>query len=140
LGFVGAFEWDGRFIGTIRFVPLGMGLAPCEAVVARHPELPPGILQNAWEVGRLVLDPAFRAQADLLKTCIYLTFMRFIEETPEANVLATCNPLLGRLYRRFGLSVIVKDACQLDGEMYSLIHGNEASVSAALCHAAGARQ
>jgi hypothetical protein len=58
--------------------------------------------------------------------------MRFIELTPEANFLATCNPLLSRLYRRFGFSVLVKDACKRDGESYSLIHGNVTTVGLAV--------
>lgn len=140
MGFVGGFEWQGRIIGTIRLVPLGFGLAPCEAIVARHPQLPPEILEGGWEVGRLVLDPEFRSQPDILKNCFCLTLMRFIEETPTANFLATCNPLLSRLYRRFGFSVIIKDACESGGETYSLIHGNVASVRMAVAATQGVRQ
>ena len=47
-GFVGAFALDGRYIGTIRLIPLGLGLAPCEPVIARHPQLPSQILDDGW--------------------------------------------------------------------------------------------
>jgi predicted GNAT family N-acyltransferase len=140
MGFVGAFEQHGRVIGTIRLIPIGQGLAPCESIVARHPELPAELFDGGWEVGRLVLDPEFRSQPDVLKNCFFLTLMRFIEETPVANFFATCNPLLSRLYRRFGFSVLVKDACQREGESYSLIHGNVPSVELAVAQAAAAER
>ena len=96
------------------------------------PQLPTDVYTEAWEVGRLVLAPEYRAKPEVLKTCFFLTLMRFIELTPSANFLATCNPLLSRLYRRFGFSVLVKDALQNAGESYSLIHGNVASVRQAV--------
>ena len=66
--------------------------------------------------------------------------MRFIEEYPVANFFATSSPLLSRLYRRFGFSMLVKDACRKDGEIYSLIHGNVPSVRMAVAQAgAGGR-
>ena len=138
---MGAFALGGRFIGTIRLIPLGIGLAPCEAVVARHPQLPSQILDDGWEVGRLVLHPDHRSEPELLKNCFHLTLMRFIESYPTANFFATCNPLLARLYRRFGFSVLVKDACEKEGEAFHLIHGNVASVRLAVAKdAQGVRQ
>lgn len=123
-------------IGTIRLIPLGRGLAPCEPVVAQYPQLPHELFKGGWEVGRLVLAPEFRSQADLLKNCFSLTLMRFIAEYPVANFFATCNPLLSRLYRRFGFSMLLKDACETEGESYSLIHGNVSSVRMAVAQAA----
>ena len=92
----------------------------------------PDVYAHGWEAGRHVLAPEFRTKPEILKTCFFLTLMRFIELTPSANFLATCNPLLSRLYRRFGFSVLVKDAMQSAGECYSLIHGNVASVRLAV--------
>lgn len=132
VGFVGAFEWRGQFIGTIRLIPIGLGLAPCEAILQGLPQLSPDRYAQGWEVGRLVLAPEYRTKPEVLKTCFFLTLMRFIELTPSANFLATCNPILSRLYRRFGFSVLVKDALQNAGESYSLIHGNVASVRLAV--------
>lgn len=92
----------------------------------------PDVYAEGWEVGRLVLAPEYRTKPEVLKTCFFLTLMRFIELTPSANFLATCNPILSRLYRRFGFSVLIKDALQKEGESYSLIHGNVASVRLAV--------
>lgn len=94
--------------------------------------MPPEIYAEGWEVGRLVLAPEYRSKPEVLKTCFFLTLMRFIELTPSASFLATCNPILSRLYRRFGFSVLIKDAMQKAGETYSLIHGNVASVRQAV--------
>lgn len=131
MGFVGGFEWRGHYIGTIRLVPLGLGLAPCESIV-QAAQLPPEILSEAWEVGRLVLAPQYRSHPEVLKSCFSLTLMRFIESTPRANFFASCNALLSRLYRRFGFSMLLKDACQTAGESFSLIHGTVPSVRQAV--------
>jgi hypothetical protein len=48
------------------------------------------------------------------------------------NLFASCTPLLGRLYRRFGFAVLVSDACRVGDESYSLIHGTVARVLFAL--------
>lgn len=138
VGFVGAFELHGEFIGTIRLVPIGRGLAPCDTILQGLPQLAPQVYDDGWEVGRLVLAPAHRTQPEVLKTCFSLTLMRFVELIPSANFLATCTPVLSRLYRRFGFSVLVKDACLQSGESYSLIHGNVPSVRAAV--SAGQRE
>ena len=122
----------------MRLIPIGLGLAPCEAILQDMPQLAPDVYADGWEVGRLVLAPQYRAKPEILKTCFFLTLMRFIELSPSANFLATCTPILSRLYRRFGFSVLVKDACRKEGESYSLIHGNVASVRLAV--AAGAVQ
>jgi len=109
-----------------------LGLAPCEAILQGLPDLPRDVYTQGWEVGRLALAPAYRARPQTLKTCFFLTLMRFIELTPSANFLATCNPALSRLYRRFGFAVLIKDALEKAGESYSLIHGNVASVQLAV--------
>lgn len=134
---MGGFEWQGEFIGTIRFVPVGLGLAPCEGILARH-GVAPELLQDGWEVGRLVLAPQYRSNAELLKCCLRLTFMQFLEVTHRANAFATCTPVLGRLYRRFGFSVLLKDAGRNNGEDYSLIHGTVESVREAIAAAGDA--
>ncbi len=136
---MGAFECDGEIVGTMRLVPIGLGLAPCEAVLQKLPHLAPDVYADGWEVGRLVLAPSHRSRPDMLKTCFSLILMNFIEIAPSANFLATCTPILSRLYRRFGFSVLVKDACQHDGESYSLIHGNVGTVRLAVAAGAGQR-
>jgi hypothetical protein len=79
-----------------------------------------------------VLAPEYRSNAEILKTCLLLTFMQFLDVTERANAFATCTPVLGRLYRRFGFTVVQKDACRIDGEPYSLIHGTVESVREAI--------
>lgn len=116
---------------------MGRGLAPCEGLLTGT-ELPPELLADGWEVGRLVLAPAYRSNGEVLKTCLMLTFMQFLEVTPRANAFATCTPVLGRLYRRFGFSVLLKDAVRKDGEPYSLIHGTVESVRQAILQARSA--
>lgn len=110
---------------------MGRGLAPCEELVARA-GLPPEMHTDGWEVGRLVVAPEYRSNAEVLKTCLMLTFIDFLEVTKRANAYATCTPVLGRLYRRFGFQVVAREAVLKDGEPYSLIHGTVESVRQAI--------
>lgn len=79
-----------------------------------------------------MLAPEYRTHPEILKTCFFLTLMRFIEATPEANFFASCNALLSRLYRRFGFSMLLKDAVQAGGESFSVIHGTVDTVRQAV--------
>ena len=85
-----------------------------------------------------MLAPEYRSNAEILKTCLLLTFRQFLEVTPRANAFATCTPVLGRLYRRFGFTVLVREAVQKEGEPYALIHGTVDSVRRAIMDAAPA--
>ena len=64
--------------------------------------------------------------------CLFLALLYLMRNTEIANIFATCNPILGRLYRRFGFSVLVKNACEGAAETYSLIHGDVPTVLRAL--------
>lgn len=131
---VGAFECLGAVIGTVRILPLGQGLAPCDAVLDRQPDLPEGIREAGWEVGRLVLAPEYRAGPELLRRCLALTLLHMVERAPVQNIFATCKPVLARLYRRFGYAVVVKDVAGAAGEEpYALIHGHAPVVMRAVC-------
>jgi hypothetical protein len=116
---------------------MGHGLAPCEEILAGN-DFPQHLLTDGWEVGRLVLAPDYRSNGEVLKTCLMLTFMQFLEVTAKANAFATCTPVLGRLYRRFGFSVVLKEASRKEGEPYSLIHGTVESVRQAILDASSA--
>ena len=83
-----------------------------------------------------MLAPEYRSNGEVLKTCLMLTFMGFLQVTARANAFATCTPALGRLYRRFGFSVVLKDAACKAGESYSLIHGTVETVRQAILDAA----
>jgi hypothetical protein len=128
---VGALVRLGEYIGTIRYLPMHQGVAPCESLVRRH-EIPSELLERSWEVGRLVLAPHYRTSPESLKRFLLLTLLDLVQDTPVENLFASCTPLLSRLYRRFGFTVVVKDACSDAQGSYSLIHGNVPKVLRAL--------
>lgn len=107
------------------------GLAPCEKLVARY-GVPEALLENGWEVGRLVLDPRYRFGPDFLRRCLFLTIVHTLERHQLDNLFASCSPVLARLYRRFGFRVVVKDAARDEQGTYSLIHGRVPDVLRAL--------
>jgi hypothetical protein len=112
----------------------------------RNPQIPSALRLNGWEVGRLVLAPEYRTTPEILKSCFFMILEQFAERHPTAKFFASCSPLLARLYRRFGFSMLLKDACASGDEVFSLIHGDVDSVAAAVglqfpapaCTAAGA--
>ena len=108
------------------------GLAPCEAVLQKQSLLPGHYYQGSWEVGRLVLAPQYRSGPEALKRCLFLALVYLVRNTDIANLFASCSPILGRLYRRFGFSVLAKNACEGSLESYSLIHGDVPTVLRAL--------
>lgn len=129
---MGAFLYRGTYIGTLRLIPMDRGLAPCETVLQGQSLLPGRYYEGSWEVGRLVLAPQYRTGPEALKRCLFLALLYLMRNTEIANIFATCNPILGRLYRRFGFSVLVKNACEGAAETYSLIHGDVPTVLRAL--------
>ena len=112
------------------------GLAPCETVLQGQSLVPAHYYDLSWEVGRLVLGPQYRTGPEALKRCLFLTLLYLIRNVQIANLFATCNPVLGRLYRRFGFSVLVKNACERSEQSYSVIHGNVPTVLRALASTA----
>lgn len=110
---------------------MGLGLAPCENLLLKQ-EAAPHAMPAAWEVGRLVLAPEYRTGPEALKRCLFLTLAHLVDTVQIENLFATCTPILGRLYRRFGFSVLVKDAAQGSEVAYSLIHGDVPTVFRAL--------
>ncbi len=129
---VGAFSCSDVVIGTIRVIPMNCGLTPCESLLQKQSLLSAQYYEDSWEVGRLVLAPQYRSGPESLKRCLFLTLLHLMQTTEIKNLFASCSPLLARLYRRFGFSVLVKDACQGETETYSLIHGHAPSVLMAL--------
>ena len=108
------------------------GLAPCEAILDGQSLLPAHCYDASWEVGRLVLAPEYRAGPEVLKRCLFVTLMHLLRSTQIENVFAVCTPVLARLYRRLGCSVIMKDACEGADGALSLIHGKASAVLLAL--------
>lgn len=108
------------------------GLAPCETVLQGQSLVPAHYYHASWEVGRLVLAPQFRTGPEALKRCLFLALLYLVRNTEIANLFASCSPVLGRLYRRCGFSVLVKNVCEDATETYSLIHGDVPTVFRAL--------
>ena len=111
---------------------MNQGLAPCEALLDGQSLLPAHCYDASWEVGRLVLAPEYRTGPEVLKRFLFVTLVHLLRTTQIENVFAVCTPLLARLYRRLGCSIIMKDACEgADGSL-SLIHGKASGVLLAL--------
>lgn len=123
----------GALIGTVRVLPMNQGLSPCDAVLDQQAGLPRDLRRHSWEVGRLVLASRYRAGPELLRRCLALTLLHMVDKAPVENIFASCKPVLARLYRRFGYSVLVKDVAGADGEHFSLIHGRADAVVRAVC-------
>jgi predicted GNAT family N-acyltransferase len=130
---VGAFELHGEIIGTIRVVPMALGLTLTETLLeqAGSPrDLP---RQASWEVGRLVLAQEYRSDPEALRRCLYLALSYLCRHTDAQNLYATCSHVLSRLYRRFGFSAFAKDVVlQGTEKSYTLIHGYSTQVLGAL--------
>ncbi len=120
---VGAFEYGGRLVGTMRALPLGKGIAHCEAMLMRQPHLPDRLLEGGWEIGRLVFTPEYRGGYDGLKRCMQLAFLYLVAHADFRHGFALCTPALARLYHRFGFVVLRGDAATAGADRFSLIHG-----------------
>jgi predicted GNAT family N-acyltransferase len=82
------------------------------------------ILENSWEIGRLVLDAKYRTGQDPVKQCIFLAVSYLSQNIDVQNLFASCTHVLSRLYRRFGFSVVAKNIYVTGSEEpYALIHG-----------------
>ena len=99
------------------------------------------LLDDSWEMGRLVLDPDFRAGPELLRRCLFMGLSFLHNQARVVNLHAACTPTLARLYRRFGFAVVARDV-PLAGtdKTYTLIHGPFLNVLDALSAAEDAPQ
>jgi hypothetical protein len=112
----------------MRFLPMGKGLSPVEGLLRERGASALATRGN-WEFGRLVLDPAYRAGSELLDKCIFLAVSHLASEFTCHYAFASCTPVLSRLYRRFGFTVIANDV-RVPGEEkpYHLIQAPIADV------------
>lgn len=87
---------------------MGRGLSPVEEALR---ERGAGSLaaRGNWEFGRLVLDPRYRAGPEMLERCVFLAVSHLVSEFACGYAFASCTPVLSRLYRRFGFSVLAND-------------------------------
>jgi hypothetical protein len=112
----------------MRFLPMGKGLSPVEEVLRERGAGHHGVRGN-WEFGRLVLDPRYRAGPELLEKCVFLAVSQLARDFACGLAFASCTPVLSRLYRRFGFSVVFDDV-RVPGEEkpYHLIKARVADV------------
>lgn len=82
-----------------------------------------------WEVGRLVLAPAFRSDVDTLRYCLHLALEFACASGRVCRLFAACTHVLSRLYRRFGFTTFARDV-PLSGtaKTYTLIYGTAEEV------------
>jgi predicted GNAT family N-acyltransferase len=97
----------------------------------------PGIGRGDWEVGRLVLAPAYRTDVDALRHCLSIALQYACSAARVDHLFATCTHVLSRLYRRFGFAVVAREV-PLPGtsKVYTLIRGGSAEVAAGLSYRA----
>lgn len=93
----------------------------------------PATVAGDWEVGRLVLAPAYRTDVEALRHCLRIALEYACEATQVDHLFATCTHVLSRLYRRFGFSVFAKEVLLPGTEKtYTLIRGHSAAVAMGL--------
>ena len=128
-----AFEIEDRIIGTIRMTPAVHDITLTEQLLAKvapdFREQWPG----AWDAGRLVLLPEFRAGQEVLRRCLHLVTTYLMQYTDCQYLVGSCVHVLGRLYRRIGFTLVAQSV-PLDGanKSYTLIQGPLARVHTAL--------
>jgi hypothetical protein len=93
----------------------------------------PAVEEGDWEVGRLVLAPAWRTDVDALRHCLRVALEYGFESADIRHLYATCTHVLSRLYRRFGFSEVARNV-PLPGteKSYTLIRGSASAVAAGL--------
>lgn len=92
----------------MRFLPLGRGLSSLEPLLRERGAGALAVHGN-WEFGRLVLDPSYRGGPEMLQRCVFLAVSELARRFRCGQAVASCTPVLSRLYRRFGFSVLADD-------------------------------
>ena len=101
-----AFELDGELVGTVRAVPFGHGLTLVEKLRRQAGVEPSDTYVNGWEMGRLVISPDYRGGPESVRGFLYLSLSFLHAMSPVGSLHAACTPVLARLYRRFGFTVV----------------------------------
>jgi N-acyl-L-homoserine lactone synthetase len=134
------FELAGETVGTVRVVPMGLGLTLTETLFEQLGAQAPAIGPGDWEVGRLVLAPEYRSDVNALRHCL-LTSLRYgCGHSQIRGLYATCTHALSRLYRRFGFTAFAHDV-PLPGtsKTYTMIRADSGPLLATLSAQRGAR-
>ena len=112
---------------------MGYGLTLTDTLLEQLGPRAPDVGAGDWEVGRLVLAPAFRSDVEALRHCLRIALEHACDATRVDHLFATCTHVLSRLYRRFGFSVFAKEV-PLPGtsKTYTLIRGQSEAVAMGL--------
>ena len=81
-------------MGTIRAVPMRHGLTLAEKLLGQALPDAGSMLDDSWEMGRLVLDPDFRAGPELLRRCLFMGLSFLHNQARVVNLHAACTPTL----------------------------------------------
>lgn len=103
---------------------MGYGLTLTETLVKQLTAGVPTLGAGDWEVGRLVLAPAYRSDVDHLGHYLRMALGYVREHDDVEGLFAACTHVLGRLYRRYGFQSYARDV-PLPGtsKTYTLIRG-----------------
>jgi predicted GNAT family N-acyltransferase len=83
-----------------------------------------------WEIGRLVLAPAYRSDVEALRHCLRLALEYVREQDNIERLFATCTHVLSRLYRRFAFRAFAHEVpLQGTSKTYTLISGCAEEIS-----------
>lgn len=112
---------------------MGYGLTLTDTLLEQLGPQAPALAAGDWEVGRLVLAPEYRSDVNALRYCLHLALEYAREHARVDRLFASCNPVLGRLYRRFAFTAFARDVL-LSGtsKSYTLIGGSLEGVAWAL--------
>ena len=136
-----AFELNGELVGTVRAVPFGHGLTLVERLRRQAGAEPGDTYVNGWEMGRLVISPGYRGGPESVRGFLYLSLSFLRAMSPVGSLHAACTPVLARLYRRFGFTVVARDVPLVGTtKTYTLIHGYFGNVIAELAQNKDAMQ
>lgn len=140
MGFVIGFDLHGELIGTARIVPMGFGLTLTETLIEQLGPDAPAVGEGDWEVGRLVLAPAYRTDVGALGHCLYLSLEYVRSHGRVDRLFAACTHVLSRLYRRFAYHPFARDV-PLAGtsKRYTLISGCADEISRTIGPQGGTR-
>jgi hypothetical protein len=104
---------------------MGYGLTLTETLLDQLGDQAPVQLRAGdWEIGRLVLAPAYRSDVDALRHCLRLALEYVREQEHIGRLFAACTHVLSRLYRRFAFQAFAREV-PLHGtaKTYTLISG-----------------
>jgi hypothetical protein len=131
VGLVTAMYRGSKLVGTLRFVPSGLGLTAAERLAGDTGEAGARILgPGSWEIGRLIVDPEERSP-EMLEQCLTLALEALLEEREVERFYAIATPVMARLWRRWGMRPVAP-LRGASGREFVLVSGLMSAAAAAL--------